>query len=532
MVDNSSDSFEDDLVIRRTLLSVRRAAPVLALIVALAGVAAYLDSSNDEAVFRSQGALELTDELASGINVRSSRSDARVEIEAQLLRLTSEASRLSVDQVLGPDASQLVSLNATNTDSTPVLVVDAVALSPEVAEQAVDAALDTFIATRTVDVAAQVERELGPLQSQREGQLLLIDGLAAELGGIRASGDQDQISILESRTAAALRRLEDYDVAIQEREFVIQTATGRVRVINRATDAVQLQSGSVARSFQVGTVALIVSLLMVVTYSRVRGRFILLDEVRAIAGPDVPILATVPRFRQKLRKGREALVVGRRNTRREAEAFRYMRTAIEVATDGMTPVVIAFTSSGPNEGKTVTSSNFALATARAERSVALLDGDLLNPSTGKLFGINGSNAFVGILTGRVDPTTEQWHRVVTAGEPLDVLVSGRQPAQVDRQELPTHAVEATFAKLAQMWDTVVVDCPPVLAVSDAMVLARAADVAILMVRMGHTTKRDLDKALTQLEQNQVNIAGIVVTHSTDKDESYYGYGYAYGAESG
>ena len=87
-----------------------------------------------------------------------------------------------------------------------------------------------------------------------------------------------------------------------------------------------------------------------------------------------------------------------------------------------------------------------------------------------------------------------------------------------------------FGKLAQVWDTVVVDCPPVLAVSDAMVLARAADATVIIVRMGKTTKRDLDKALTQLEQNEVNIAGLVVTHARDNAESYYGYGYGYGSD--
>jgi len=108
----------------------------------------------------------------------------------------------------------------------------------------------------------------------------------------------------------------------------------------------------------------------------------------------------------------------------------------------------------------MTSANYAL--ALAERSVASLDGDLLNPSTGPILGVEGANAFVGLLRSRIDPTTEQWRRVVTRGEPLDVLVSGRALYQPERQELPTDAVESTFGELAEMWDTVVVDCPPCL----------------------------------------------------------------------
>jgi len=232
--------------------------------------------------------------------------------------------------------------------------------------------------------------------------------------------------------------------------------------------------------------------------------------------------------RAQRRKGAAAVVVGRRNARREAEAFRYLRTSIEVATDNEIPLVVAFTSSSANEGKSVTAANYALATARADRTVAILDGDLLNSSVADLFEAEGENAFLALMNGEVDASTENWHRISTSGAPVDLMVSRKMALSGGRQELPTIAVERSLEKLVQVYDTVVLDCPPVLAVSDAMVLTRAADVAVMVVRMGKTTRRDLDKALTQLEQNKIDIAGIVITHSTDESESYYGYGYAYG----
>ncbi|MDG2262255.1 MAG: CpsD/CapB family tyrosine-protein kinase, partial [Actinomycetota bacterium] len=389
-------------------------------------------------------------------------------------------------------------------------------------------ALDLFLEERIETRTMQLRAELGPLHQQRAEQVATIDDLAAQLAAGRGAVPEDEISILEALTASALRRLGEYDVAIQEREFVILSSTGHVRVVSTPSTATEIASRALLESAQFGLLSGIAAAVLAVCIGRFRNKLLLLDEVREVAGPGIPILATVPRFRRDLRVGSSALVVGRRNTRREARAFRYLRTAIEVATDGLIPVVIAFTSSNPNEGKTVTASNFALATARAERSIALLDGDLLNPSTCELFGRYGYSAFPAMLSGALDPATADWPIVQTNGVPLSLLVSQRTTKVSDRVELPTPAVEAMFGKLARLWDTVVVDCPPVLAVSDAVVLARAADVTVVIVRIGKTTTRDLDKALTQLQLNQVDIGGIVVTHLTDKSESYYGYGSGYG----
>lgn len=519
---------EDDLTTRRALASLRRGAPLALGLALLAGLAVYLLSAGDPSTFESEGALELTDEIASGIDVRSSRRDALVEIEAQLLRLGSDDFRGLVEDALGESADELLTFKVSNRETTPVLVITATARSAAVAEQTIDAAMDTFITVRTADLAVTVDLELGPLRTQREDQLAIIDGLAAELEEKRGVAPQDQISILEQRTGAALRRLEQYDVAIQEREFIAQTSTGQLRIVNQATDATEIPSGALTRAIQIAALVLVLSLIAAIILGRVRGKLVMLDEVRAVAGANVPILATVPKFPARHRKGPTALVVGRRDTSREAESFRYMRTSIEVATEGLRPMIIAFTSAGPNEGKTVTSANYALAMAGAAHQTAILDGDLLNSSTGNLFGASGTNAFVELLNGQVDPATQEWHRIPTSRADLELLNMGHAKVSRSRQELSPPEVEAMFGKLAQLWDVVVVDCPPVLAVSDSMVLARAADVTVLIVRMGRTSKRDLSKAMTHLKQNRVNLAGIVVTHSTGKAESYYGYGYGYG----
>lgn len=528
MADNSLPD-DDELITRRAVRAVRRAVPLAIGLAALAFAASFLLAGTPEPSFQSDGNVELTDERAAGINSSRSRTDALREIDGRMRRIGSDEFLAAVQASMGADGAAVTSLSATAQEDTPVITVTATATNAADAVSAVDTAIDAFVAERDQELRDSLDAELVPLRSQREDQLQTITDLSDELASARATNaSQDEISILESRTASALSRLADFDRAIQEREFLAESANGQVRVVNRATEATEVTTNRFARPVQLAVLVFVVGLVAAVLYNRLRGRLHLLDDVRAVTGPDVPILATVPKFRPKFRKGTDALVVGRRNARREAEAFRYLRTSIEVATEQHTPIVVAFTSANANEGKSVTAGNYALATARAGRTVGVLDGDLLNSSVAGLFDIGGDNAFLALMNGEVKVRDGGFHGVSTSDKPVELLVRPQGTLPIARQELPTDAVERVFDDLCDEYDVVVVDCPPVLAVSDSVVLTRSADVAVLVVRMGKTARRDLEKALTQLDQSRVKLAGVVITHSTDKSESYYGYGYAYG----
>ncbi len=528
----ATDEFlnEDELITRRAVRAVRRAGPIALAFAVAAGLATYLLQDVGESTYVSEAVVELTDETAAGIGAARSRNNALQEIEAQTLRIESAQFRNSVSEAIVVTDGELISVSATNREDTPVITITAVASTASVAEAAAVAATEQFVNLRVGDANEALERELNPLTGQRDDQLQTIEDMRLELESLR-DGDAastDEISILESRIAAALRRLAEYEKAIQEREFLILSAGGEVQVVNLASAAVESSPSSFMRPLQVAVLALVLALIAAVVVSRVRGRLTLLDDIRAVAGPDIPVLATVPEFRRKFRDGSSALVVGRRNARREAEAFRYLRSAIEVATQGQTPLVVAFTSANPNEGKSVTAGNYALAMARSGRSVAVLDGDLLNSTVSDLFDAEGDNAFAAVMTGQLDPSTKEWFAYPTNEQPVHLLVSPSGSVPVSRYELASERVEAVYGKLETQWNTIVVDCPPVLAVSDSMVLTKAADVAILCVRMGKTSRRQLDNALTQLEQHQVKIAGIVTTFASESSESWYNYGYGYG----
>ncbi|MEZ5280845.1 MAG: hypothetical protein R2770_10250 [Acidimicrobiales bacterium] len=519
----------EDPALRRIVLALRRALPLLLVFTSLSAAAGYLLVSGSTEMYSSESVIELTDQVAIGVtSTGQRRGDAVVEIEAQRRLIESSSFAESLASRLGAEAGD-VAISVTNPEDSPVLVIGIEADEPELAERGADEFVDLYVEQRIQNEFDRLEDELVPLRSQREEQSALVDSLVDDLQDLRLTGNQDEISVLENRVASALDRLDDYNVAIQEREFFQQTIEGNVRVVEPASPAVKSSSSSVVRAVQFGLIALLLGIGATVLVSRIRGRVLLLDEVRAIAGPDVPVLATVPKFGRRFRKGRASLVVASRAARREAEAFRYVRSALEVAAGGVVPRSIVFTSARPNEGKTVTAANLALASARGGQDTALLDGDILNSSVERVFELKGMHsAFPSLIDEVVDPADHDWHTVGIADTKLSVLATQayRQPGV--RTELTYETALRVFNRLKKTWDIVVVDAPPVLAVSDALSLARAGDLTVLVVKLGATRRRDVETAVTQLRQGDVNLAGVVVTHVRQSDDAYYGGGYNYG----
>lgn len=508
---------------------LRRSALGLIAGAALVGAVVYAVTSSGSSTYRSESVIELTDNVAVGISSTGQRrGDARVEIEAQRRLLESAVVLEHLRDRLGDDGAALSDIVTSNPEQTPVIVVAVEADSPEVAEHAADEIVHLYVEMRVQTEVDRLEGELGPLRSQRVEQQQLVDDIVADLAVARRIGTDDEISVLENRAASALKRLDEYDVAIQEREFFQQTVEGRVRVVETASPAVDTSSPATTRAVQFGLLALLLGIGGVILVSRVRGRLLLLDEVRAVVGTSVPILATVPRFAAKHRRGSAALVVASPAAAREAESFRYARSAVEVAAGGLSPLSILITSSKANEGKTVTAANLALASAKSGRSTALLDGDLLNSSVQTIFEAEGvTNAFRGMISGDIDPLTQAWHHVGDGSFGLDVLLAPPHGDVTSREELSVETVSPVLRNLKKSWDVIVVDGPPVLAVSDAMILARSVDMTVLIVRIGTTARRDLETAITQLRQGGVTLGGVIVTQTRERGESYYGHDYDY-----
>ena len=211
-----------------------------------------------------------------------------------------------------------------------------------------------------------------------------------------------------------------------------------------------------------------------------------------------------------------------------AEAFRSLRTSLLLSTAGHPPKIIVLTSATPSEGKTTAASNLAAILAQRDTRVLLIDGDLRRPNIHHRFGLNGKVGLTTVLTRAT--TLEETVQNVPEIPNLDILPSGPVPP-FPTEMLSSGAMEAVLKRCAELYDYVVIDSPPILSVTDGVILSRQADAVVLVVRHGKSSKHVVRRARDILLRSGAGITGIVLNAVDLNSPEYYGYygysGYSY-----
>jgi receptor protein-tyrosine kinase len=236
---------------------------------------------------------------------------------------------------------------------------------------------------------------------------------------------------------------------------------------------------------------------------------------------DSPVLATIA-YDSEVPKHPLLTEAGSHAPR--VEAFRLLRTNLQFLNLDTRPKSLVITSAVPGEGKTSTSINLAIALAQTGQRVLLIDGDLRRPRAASVLGLERSVGLTTVLVGRSD-LHESIQKHGASG--VYFLASGPIPPN-PTEVLQSNAAQGLFDQLNQMFDMVIIDAPPLLPVSDAAIIARDVDGAILVVRHGKTTKDQLEQARLRLSQVDANLFGVAVNMAPKRGSGGYGYQYAYG----
>jgi receptor protein-tyrosine kinase len=204
------------------------------------------------------------------------------------------------------------------------------------------------------------------------------------------------------------------------------------------------------------------------------------------------------------------------------EAFRLLRTNLQFLDLDDQPRCLVISSAVPGEGKTMTSTNLAIALAQTGRRTLLIDADLRRP---RVAGLLGLDAAVGLTTILVGKTEVQDAIQVHEASGLHFLASGAKPPN-PTEILQSRVTHDLIKSLRDEYDMVIIDAPPLLPVADASVLAAHADGTILVVRHGKTTRDQLGEAITRLNQVGGRLFGVVVNMIPRRStNSYYYYYY-------
>ena len=204
-----------------------------------------------------------------------------------------------------------------------------------------------------------------------------------------------------------------------------------------------------------------------------------------------------------------------------AESFRQLRTNLQFANVSGSAKTVLITSSLPGEGKSTTATNLAIALAQAGQTVCLIDADLRRPMVSEYLALDRSAGLTTALVGiaDVEELLQPWGE-----DSLYVLTSGQIPPNPS-ELLGSNEMKNLLRRLEESFDTVVIDAPPLLPVTDAAVLSQHVAGVVVVVGSQKLRYQDLEKSLGALQMVDSNVLGIVLNRVPSRGPDAYSYSY-------
>lgn len=209
------------------------------------------------------------------------------------------------------------------------------------------------------------------------------------------------------------------------------------------------------------------------------------------------------------------------------EVYRQLRTNIEYSSFNKDIQVICVTSSNPAEGKSSVASNLATVAIAKYEKVLLIDCDLRKPVQHKIFKVSNKLGISNLMKEKSEIDLEiggyfQKFKDNRTDGKLYVLTSGKSVPN-PQEMLASDRFKELIEKFREMFDYIIIDCPPLNAVADAIPVSSIVDGTLFVVSAMDTAKQEAKNALTMLQRNGANVLGCVLTKVDITSKSYYSY---------
>lgn len=445
-------------------------------------------------------------------------TDRARAVQTEIRVLNSQPVRDEVRRQIGtaPDIA------ASPAGLTDVIEVRARSTIPQRAADIANAYASAYIdfrRTQAVDdvlgAAQQIRAKIDDLQKQ-------IDALDTEVANAPAPAQAGVRQSTGSQRDTLLTQQGLFKQKLDELQVDAALKSGGAQLVTRATVPTSPVEPQPVRS---GLLAMGVGLLLGV------GLAFLLDHLDDSVktkddldrvAPNVPVIGLIPAV-LGWKVTDEPQVVSIDDPKSAAsEAYRTLRTSIQFLALEEPIRTLHVTSPNAQEGKTTTLCNLGVALARAGQRVVVVCADLRRPRLHEFFGLENAVGFTSVLLGKVPLTAAL--QPVAAQPRLSILASGPLPPNPSELLSSKRTVDV-LTSLRGHCDIVLVDSPPVLPVTDALVISGRVDATILVCVSGATSRKDTSRAVELLEQVDAPLVGTVLNGVTT--EGAYGYDYGY-----
>ena len=351
---------------------------------------------------------------------------------------------------------------------------------------------------------------------------------AAENAAVRLNDQLTELQDLEDDVRVAREMREELVKRIAATDLNQDSGEVRTEVVDDPIEPGGPISPNLKRAILMALMGgLAVGLALVYVLDTLDDRFRSVEEMQAQLGS--PVLAMVRQLETLDATGAMALQMHVAPEATQCEAFRTLRTAMELAESETRHLVIS--SAEPGDGKTTVLANLAVSYAQSNKKTLLIDADLRRPGLTTMMGMRGLEGLSDVIGG--DEVVAAMAKKLTRDsgvKGLDVLASGPRPTN-PAEMLADRRFSELFAWAETVYDQVLIDSPPALATSDTAVIGRLVDGVVMVVQPDKNQRRLVIRAADSFAALKIPLLGVVVNRiGAEADRGYYDYsgGYSYG----
>jgi capsular exopolysaccharide synthesis family protein len=502
----------------------RRRLLIISIIVVCVALTVAVDATRHK-IYAGTASMQLVSQNVTSTGGVTELQPADVLTDIQLVESSTIQSMVSTKLgSLAPKAA------ATEVTTTNVVKVSVSSKSPTYAAKVANDYVNAYIEFTTNRYAKQIGQQESILKTQQRTFQNEIQQIETEIAN---NGPKNSdLTSLNSQLSADSSQLQTVTTSLTDLQLdLVQVPAGAFSL----TPAVANYSPTSPKKFLDAFLALIVGLLLAVGVAllldflddRIRSK----DQLQSASG-GLPLLGEIPFFDDWTDEPENAVIATARPQSAAAEAYRSLRTSIQfIGFDAAHASVIQITSPLENEGKTTTVIDLAVTIAANGAKVVIVGCDLRKPGLQKFFASSGTQGLSSILGEAASIES-----VLISSENLPNLSyvpSGPIPPNPSELLASKKLVEL-FESLREQFDVIIVDSPPVLPVTDAIVIAQVVDTIVLITRAEVTTARALARSLELLANVNAPVKGVVLNAVTRQHSSYrygrnrYGRYYTYG----
>ncbi len=536
------DGADDQLELRDYLAVIRRRKGVIALVTLLTVAAAVAYSLLQTPIYRASTEV-LIQKSASQNALNPTQQQTPQAIEQEIQTEIQIIRSAMIEDAVREELGYVPEVSVAAKGDTQVLAISATDTSAAAAARKANAYAEVYVEQRRQGTSDDLLTAAGKLQEELDRfatDLATAQDRVDELNGqLVAAPPEQQADLTAQRdeaTAAVERLRESTDarrLSLLEQidRLQLEATLNESRGARIVSQAEAPENPSSPKPVRNAAIAVVLGILLGIGAAFLRDH--LDDSVRTkddleLVTGGLSTLGLIPAVDAWRDRKTAVLESVEHPNGSPAEAYRGVRTSLQFLGIEQDLRTIQFTSANAGEGKTTTSSNVAVALARAGHTVLLVDCDLRRPRLHQFFGLDNSDGFTSILLGE---KTRADTIVKIADVPrLAVLPSG-PPPPAPSELLSTKAAREEIEGLTRFFDYVILDSPPLLPVADSIVLAGYADAVVLVASARSTTKRSIHRAVELLQQVNAPVAGTILNGVAPQDSyAYGGYGYVYEAK--